>query len=147
MYAYAAYAACFASETRPLDSVADRRTVTLRLNRPMRRSLVPSFARPTPLLSSDNMEVFRPAYGDKGVAGVSMRVMNYACFLNTKYLFKYMRYDAQLKDPDQHLPVTVHARFACPRTRTHARPPARLTRTYATLCTHTHTHTHTHART
>ena len=53
------------------------------------------------------MEVFRPAYGDKGVAGVSMRVMNYACFLNTKYLFKYMRYDAQLKDPNQHLPVTV----------------------------------------
>ena len=31
-------------------------------------------------------------------AGVSQRVMNYACFQNTKYLFRYMRYDPELYD-------------------------------------------------
>ena len=42
------------------------------------------------------MEIFRPAYGEKAAAGVSVRTMNYLCFLNTKTLFKYMRYDAAL---------------------------------------------------
>ena len=37
-------------------------------------------------------QVFRPAYGDRLVAGVSMRVMNDLCFLNTKLLFKRLRW-------------------------------------------------------
>jgi hypothetical protein len=61
--------------------------------------------------SAYNMEIFRPAYGNKLVAGVSMRVMNYLCFLNTKLLFKYMRHDVQLGDAAQHLPVTCHVNY------------------------------------
>ena len=61
--------------------------------------------------SAYNMEIFRPAYGNKLVAGVSMRVMNYLCFLNTKLLFKYMRHDPQLGDAAQHLPVTCHVNY------------------------------------
>ena len=61
--------------------------------------------------SAYNMEIFRPAYGNKLAAGVSMRVMNYLCFLNTKLLFKYMRHDAQLGDAARHLPVTCHVNY------------------------------------
>jgi len=61
--------------------------------------------------SAYNMEIFRPAYGHRLAAGVSMRVMNYLCFLNTKLLFKYMRYDKQLIDPKQHLPVSCHVNY------------------------------------
>ena len=57
------------------------------------------------------MEVFRPAYGRYESAGVSLRSMNYLCFCNTKLVFKYMRYDAQLIDPAYHLPVTVHINY------------------------------------
>lgn len=38
--------------------------------------------------SAFNMEIFRPAYAGKVTAGVSVRVMNYLCFVNTKLLFK-----------------------------------------------------------
>ena len=40
-----------------------------------------------------------------------VRSMNYLCFCNTKLLFKYMRYDAQLIDLAQHRPVTVHINY------------------------------------
>lgn len=47
-------------------------------------------------------------------AGVSQRVMNYACFQNTKYLFRYMRYDKQLYDGGAGRslrPVSVHVNY------------------------------------
>ena len=37
--------------------------------------------------------------------------MNYLCFCNTKLVFKYMRYDAQLIDAARHVPVTVHINY------------------------------------
>ena len=52
--------------------------------------------------------------GGPAPAGVSQRVMNYACFQNTKYLFRYMRYDAQLYDgaAGRSLrPVSVHVNY------------------------------------
>jgi len=61
--------------------------------------------------SAFNMEIFRPAYAHKVTAGVSVRVMNFLCFLNTKLLFKYMRYDPQLGDPAVHRPVSVHMNY------------------------------------
>ena len=57
------------------------------------------------------MEIFRPAYGEKAAAGVSVRTMNYLCFLNTKTLFKYMRYDAALGAAASHTPVTAHVNY------------------------------------
>jgi hypothetical protein len=47
-------------------------------------------------------------------AGVSQRVMNYACFQNTKYLFRYMRYDARLYDAETGRslrPVSAHVNY------------------------------------
>ena len=47
-------------------------------------------------------------------AGVSQRVMSYACFQNTKYLFRYMRYDPQLYDGPKGRslrPVSVHVNY------------------------------------
>jgi hypothetical protein len=47
-------------------------------------------------------------------AGVSQRVMNYVCFQNTKYLFRYMRYDPQLYDGEAGLslrPISVHVNY------------------------------------
>ena len=61
--------------------------------------------------SAYNMEIFRPAYGRYDAAGVSVRSMNFLCFCNTKLVFKYMRYDAELIDPARHLPVTVHINY------------------------------------
>ena len=37
--------------------------------------------------------------------------MNYLCFLNTKTLFKYMRYDAALGAAASHTPVTAHVNY------------------------------------
>jgi hypothetical protein len=37
--------------------------------------------------------------------------MNYLCFCNTKYVFKFMRYDKELADPQLHRPVTVHINY------------------------------------
>ena len=54
------------------------------------------------------MEIFRPAYGEKAAAGVSVRTMNYLCFLNTKTLFKYMRKDQRWRN---HKPVMVHVNY------------------------------------
>ena len=64
-----------------------------------------------PSQSAYNMEIFRPAYGEKAAAGVSVRTMNYLCFLNTKTLFKYMRYDAALGAAASHTPVTAHVNY------------------------------------
>lgn len=61
--------------------------------------------------SAFNMEIFRAAYGQKVTAGVSVRVMSFLCFVNTKLLFKYMRYDPQLGNPGIHQPVTVHMNY------------------------------------
>ncbi|KAL1503242.1 hypothetical protein AB1Y20_011298 [Prymnesium parvum] len=61
--------------------------------------------------SAFNMEIFRPAYASKVTAGVSVRVMNFLCFVNTKLLFKYMRYDPQLGDASVHRPVTAHMNY------------------------------------
>ena len=52
--------------------------------------------------------------GGPAPAGVSQRVMNYACFQNTKYLFRYMRYDAALYDADSGAslrPVSAHVNY------------------------------------
>jgi hypothetical protein len=52
--------------------------------------------------------------GGPAPAGVSTRVMNYACFQNTKYLFRYMRYDAQLYNGTAGRslrPVSVHINY------------------------------------
>ena len=37
--------------------------------------------------------------------------MNFFCFLNTKLLFKFMRYDPQLGNAEVHRPVTVHMNY------------------------------------
>ena len=47
-------------------------------------------------------------------AGVSQRVMNYACFQNTKYMFRYMRYDPELYDGASGRslrPISVHVNY------------------------------------
>ena len=52
--------------------------------------------------------------GGPAPAGVSQRVMNYACFQNTKYLFRYMRYDAALYDARTGAslrPVSAHVNY------------------------------------
>jgi|TARA_B100001142_G_scaffold255254_2_gene256441 hypothetical protein len=52
--------------------------------------------------------------GGPAPAGVSQRVMNYVCFENTKYLFRYMRYDKQLYDGAAGRsvrPVSVHVNY------------------------------------
>ena len=38
-------------------------------------------------------------------------MMNFFCFLNTKLLFKFMRYDPQLGNAEVHRPVTVHMNY------------------------------------
>jgi len=43
--------------------------------------------------SAYNQEIFRLAHGSSVSPGVSVRTMNYMCFLNTKFLFKHMRRD------------------------------------------------------
>ena len=37
--------------------------------------------------------------------------MHYLCWMNTKVLFKYMRYDAALALPSDHLPVSIHINY------------------------------------
>lgn len=47
-------------------------------------------------------------------AGVSQRVMNYMCFQNTKYLFRYMRYDGRLYDGESGRslrPISAHVNY------------------------------------
>ena len=61
--------------------------------------------------SAFNMEIFRPAYGSRASVGVSVRVMNFLCFLNTKLLFKHMRYDHELGSAQTHVPVTIHMNY------------------------------------
>lgn len=43
-----------------------------------------------------NEEQFYPAHGQHGAVGVSSRVMNYLCHLNSKTFFRFMREDAEL---------------------------------------------------
>ena len=52
--------------------------------------------------------------GGPAPAGVTQRVMNYACFQNTKYLFRYMRYDPELYDGAKGRslrPISVHVNY------------------------------------
>ena len=63
------------------------------------------------LWSSDNGSA---GNGGPAPAGVSQRVMNYACFQNTKYLFRYMRYDDALYDAETGKslrPVSAHVNY------------------------------------
>ena len=61
--------------------------------------------------SAYNQEISRLAYMEHRSPAVSMRVMSYLCFLNTKTLFRYMRHDESLSDPGKHRPVSVHANY------------------------------------
>jgi len=61
--------------------------------------------------SAWNQESFRLSYGARQAAGVSLRVMHYLCWMNTKVLFKYMRYDVALALPSVHLPVSIHINY------------------------------------
>jgi len=59
--------------------------------------------------SAYNQEMFRVAHSERHTAGVSSRVMNHLCFMNTKALFKHMRYDKALMQ--HHRPVSVHVNY------------------------------------
>jgi len=61
--------------------------------------------------SAYNQEIFRLAHGRKSSPAVSVRTMNYMCFLNTKFLFRYMRKDPQLIDRSKHVPVSCHVNY------------------------------------
>mmetsp|Transcript_25988 Transcript_25988/g.82371 ORF Transcript_25988/g.82371 Transcript_25988/m.82371 type:complete len:282 (+) Transcript_25988:1927-2772(+) len=61
--------------------------------------------------SAYNQEIFRLAHGGQRAPGVSVRTMNYMCFLNTKFLFRYMRKDPQLIDRGSHVPVSCHVNY------------------------------------
>ena len=37
--------------------------------------------------------------------------MHHLCWMNTKVLFKYMRYDPALNTPERHLPVSIHINY------------------------------------
>ena len=45
----------------------------------------------------------------KTYSGTSQRVMNYVCFQNSKYMFRYMRYDSDLYP--NHRPASVHINY------------------------------------
>ncbi len=61
--------------------------------------------------SAYNQEITRLAHGGRFAAGVSVRTMNHLCFMNTKTLFKHMRYDPELSAREAHMPVTVHVNY------------------------------------
>uniref|UniRef100_A0A0D3IKE5 Nucleotide-diphospho-sugar transferase domain-containing protein n=1 Tax=Emiliania huxleyi (strain CCMP1516) TaxID=280463 RepID=A0A0D3IKE5_EMIH1 len=71
----------------------------------------PREARPDAPRLACAQEIFRLAYGSHEVAGVTVRTMNYMCFLNTKFLFKHMRSDAALADRSRHVPVSCHVNY------------------------------------
>jgi hypothetical protein len=61
--------------------------------------------------SAYNQEIFRLSHANQRAPGVSVRTMNYMCFLNTKFLFRYMRKDPQLIDRGSHVPVSCHVNY------------------------------------
>mmetsp|Transcript_33962 Transcript_33962/g.47046 ORF Transcript_33962/g.47046 Transcript_33962/m.47046 type:complete len:726 (-) Transcript_33962:56-2233(-) len=70
-----------------------------------------------------NEEQFYVSYGGYASPGVSQRVMNYLCFLNSKALFRYVREDPDLY-PDALRPVSVHVNY-------HPEKPQRMVDIYA----------------
>ena len=50
--------------------------------------------------SAWNQEQFLPAYGSHKAVGVSTRVMNYLCNLNSKTFFRFIREDSALLHPN-----------------------------------------------
>merc|ERR1711920_203517 len=56
-----------------------------------------------------NEEQFYPAYRGKGAVGVSSRVMNYYCNLNSKTFFRFVRDDAELLNG--YRPVSAHVNY------------------------------------
>ena len=47
----------------------------------------------------------------RAVHGLSVRVLNYFCHMNSKTFFRYMRGDAQMMR--EHRPVSVHVKLPC----------------------------------
>eukprot|EP00854_Cymbomonas_tetramitiformis_P008401 gene8401-9982_t len=56
-----------------------------------------------------NEEQFYSHFKEYYVAGVSSRVMNYLCFMNSKVLFRFVREDPELYA--KHRPVAVHVNY------------------------------------
>lgn len=61
--------------------------------------------------SAYNLETFLLAYGAAPTAGVTYRVMNYLCVLNTKVLFRYLKKDPQLNSPSKFVPAMAHMNY------------------------------------
>ena len=61
--------------------------------------------------SAFNLETFRVASGGGHVPGVSLRVMNFLCVLNTKVLFKHLPHDAALATPQRFVPTMAHMNY------------------------------------
>jgi len=55
-----------------------------------------------------NEEVWKPSSNDYKRSGVSLRIMNIYDFVNSKTLFRTMRYEKQFED---HVPVMVHVNY------------------------------------
>ena len=58
--------------------------------------------------SGYNMELFLPAHDAHLTAGASVRVMSPLCFVNSKVLFRYIRFQEYLKD---FRPVAIHVNY------------------------------------
>ena len=58
--------------------------------------------------SGYNMELFLPAHDAHLTAGASVRVMSPLCFVNSKVLFRYIRFQPHLKD---FRPVAIHVNY------------------------------------
>jgi arabinosyltransferase len=56
-----------------------------------------------------NEEQFYPAHGTHGTVGVTSRVMNYFCNLNSKTFFRFLREDAELLNGFR--PVSAHVNY------------------------------------
>ena len=53
----------------------------------------------------------------------SSRIMNFACFCNSKYVFKYMRHDEKLYPEEKFHPASIHVNY-------HPEKPQRMLRYY-----------------
>ena len=81
--------------------------------------------------SAWNQEQFLPAYGSHKAVGVSTRVMNYLCNLNSKTFFRFIREDSALLHPTLALALALTLALALALT-----PTLSLSRT-APCCTGT----------
>jgi len=59
--------------------------------------------------SAWNQEQFLPAYGSHKAVGVSTRVMNYLCNLNSKTFFRFIREDSALLHG--YTPLSIHINY------------------------------------